>query len=381
VGDFAEELSAGKPVNEVFFGGRAVNILPVSVGYNKPKLLEQVGWAIPELIAPLEDEHTNHRNNVNDAAKIAIQGRWWMEEGGDTNIDNLLNARVVYGKMGQDFGPLETNMDVITSMRADDTLNMEINELIPAGLQSQARGIVPKGTNKTLGATQLGKMESDEKLGVQIVTRNQTFFYKVMYLIAQLTIAFETSEAVLKIAGNKAGVQLPTVTKADGTQVLDISVLDFDVTVKINAGLGSSPRYQKAQSTMQLVDWGSGHKLPVNTMAAYRQLSVLAGYGPDDLIDKQPPPSPPPPAVEYKATVAIDLAELLRLSPDAGQFLIGKMMGGEMDVTAQVKDNSAQARLAEAKQNGGGMMIPDRTGEIVDGTNEAAEGMSEGGQA
>lgn len=380
LGEFQEEISAAKPVNEVFFGGRAINILPVSVGYNKPKLLEQVGWAIPELIAPLEDEHTNHRNNVNDAAKIAIQGRWWLEEGGDTNIDNLLNARVVYGKQGQDFGPLETNMDAITSMRADDTLNMEINELIPAGLQSSARGIVPKGTNKTLGATQLGKMESDEKLGVQIVTRNQTFFYKVMYLIAQLTIAFETSETVLKIAGNRAGVQLPMVTKMDGTQVLDLSVLDFDVTVKINAGLGSSPRYQKAQSTMQLVDWGKGHNVPVNSMAAYRQLSVLAGYGPDDLIDKQPPPPIPPPPVDYKATVNIDLAELLRLDPAAGQFLMQKMMNGGMDVTAQIKDNSAKARLNEAKQNGGGMMMADRTGEVVDGTNEAAEAMSQGGQ-
>lgn len=376
LGDFAEELSVGKPVNEVFFGGRAVNILPVSVGYNKPKLLEQVGWAIPELIAPLEDEHTNHRNNVNDAAKIAIQGRWWMEEGGDTNIDNLLNARVVYGKMGQDFGPLETNMDVITSMRADDTLNMEINELIPAGLQSSARGIVPKGTNKTLGATQLGKMESDEKLGVQIVTRNQTFFYKVMYLIAQLTIAFETSETVLKIAGNKAGVQLPMVTKADGTQVIDIAVLDFDVSVKINAGLGSSPRYQKAQSTMQLVDWGKGHGENVATTKAFRQLSVLAGYGPDDLLNTDPPPPPPPPQVDYKLNLAMTLSELLAISPQAGTLIEQKMMLGQVSVDTKVKENPA---LNEARQNGGGMMTPDRTGQIVDGTSEAAMGMSEGG--
>lgn len=379
LGQFAVEVGAGKPVNEVFFGGRNVHVLPVSVGYNKPKLLEQVGWAIPELISPLEDEHTNHRNNVNDAAKIAIQGRWWMDEGGDTNIDNLLNSRVVYGKEGVDFGKLDTNMEIISSMRADDTLNAEINELIPAGLQSGARGVVPKGTNKTLGATQMGKMESDEKLGVQIVTRNQTFFYKVMYLIAQLTIAFETNETVLAIAGNKQGTRMPTVMTASGKEVMDISVLDFDVTVKINAGLGSAPRYQKAQSTMQLVDWGKTHDIRVDAQAAYRQLSVLAGYGPEDLLDKSEPPPPPPPQVDYKLNLTMTLGELLAVSPQAGALIEQKMMLGQVSVDTKVSDKGAEGRAAEAKQNGGGMMTADRTGQVVDGMGPGAQAMSEGG--
>ncbi len=373
LGDFADELSSPKKVKDVWFAGRDVNILPVSVGYNKPKLLEQVGWAIPEIISPLEDEHVNHKNNVSDAAKIAIQGRWWVEEGGDTNIDNLLNSRVVYGKAGADFGSLDTNMDIVTSLRADDMLNQEINELIPAGLQSGARGVVPKGTNKTLGATQLGKMESDEKLGVQIVTRNQTFMYKVLYLIAQLTICFETDETILRIAGNKAGVELPTVNKMDGSTVPDLSVIDIDVDIQINAGLGSAPRYQKAQSTMQLVDWGKTHEIRVDAVAAYRQLSVLAGYGPEDLLDKTPPQQPPPPPVDHKATFAIPWEALSMAVKDK---VLEGIMAGTTAVSATVKDDP----LAEARQNGGGMMLPDRTGQVVDGTDSAAQAMSEGGQ-
>lgn len=377
LGDFADELSSPKKVKDVWFAGRDVNILPISVGYNKPKLLEQVGWAIPEIISPLEDEHVNHKNNVSDAAKIAIQGRWWVEEGGDTNIDNLLNSRVVYGKAGADFGSLDTNMDIVTSLRADDMLNQEINELIPAGLQSGARGVVPKGTNKTLGATQLGKMESDEKLGVQIVTRNQTFMYKVLYLIAQLTICFETDETILRIAGNKAGVEVPMVPRMDGSTVPDLSAIDVDVDVQINAGLGSAPRYQKAQSTMQLVDWGVTHNIPVAAVSAYRQLSVLAGYGPDDLLDKTPPPPPPPPPVEHKATFNIPWEAL---GMDAKDKVLEGIMAGTTAVSATVKEDATEGRMAEARQNGGGMMLPDRTGEIVDGTNMAAMGMSEGGQ-
>lgn len=376
LGDFTDEVSERKSVSDVWFGGRPVNILPVSVGYNKPKLLEQIGWAIPELIKPLEDEHTNHRNNVSDAAKIAIQGRWWLEEDSDTNIDNLLNSRVVYGRKDQDFGALDTNMDVITSMRADDSINADINELIPAGLMSGARGVVPKGTNKTLGATQMGKMESDEKLGVQIMTRNETFMYKVLYLIAQLTIAFETDEMILRVSANNASVALPTATRIDGTEIPDLSVIDIDVNIQINAGLGAAPRYQKAQSTMQLVDWGSTHGIRVDAAAAYRQLSVLAGYGPDDLLDKSEPPPPPPPQVDYKLNLTMTLGELLTVSPQAGRLIEEKMMLGQVSVDTKVKEAPG---LAEARQNGGGMLTPDRTGQVVDGTGTAAQGMSAGG--
>lgn len=379
LGNFSDDISECKPVNEVFFGGRRVNILPVSVGYNKPKLLEQVGWAIPELISPLEDEHTNHKNNVNDAAKIALQGRWWMEEDSDTSIDNLLNSRVVYGRKDQDFGPLDTNMDVITSLRADDSLNQDINELIPAGLQSGARSIVPRGTNRTLGAAQMGKMESDEKLGVQIMTRNQTFFTKVLYLIAQLTLAFETDETILRIAAGNGGVPLPEVRTLDGRSFVDLSKLDIDMDVRINAGLGATPRYQKADSTMQLVDWGKTHNIPVDAVAAYRQLTVLAGYGPEDLLDKAPPPPPPPPQVDYKLNLTVTLPELLSIAPDAGQYIGQKIISGQMSVDTKVKDDPAASRLAEMRRNGGGMMIPDRTGEVVNAMGLEAMGMSMGG--
>lgn len=379
LGDFATEVSERKPVNEVWFGGREINILPVSVGYNKPKLLEQIGWAIPELISPLEDEHVNHRNNVADAAKIAIQGRWWTEQDSDVNVDQLLNSRVVYGREGSDFGKLDTNMEVITSMRADDQLNADINELIPAGLQSGARGVVPKGTNNTLGATQMGKMESDEKLGVQIVTRNETFFYKVLYIIGQLTLAFETDETILRIAGRKAGVEMPMVQTLDGKQIPDLGALDMDFDIQINAGLGSAPRYQKANSTMQLVDWGKGHGIRVDTLAAYRQLTVLAGYGPEDLLDKSAPPPPEPPEVEYKLNLTVTLQELLALAPDAGPMIGQKLISGQMSVDTKVKDDGAEGRLAEAQHNGGGMMTADRTGTLVDGTDESAMGMSMGG--
>ena len=111
---------------------------------------------------------------------------------------------------------------------------------------------------------------------------------------------------------------------------------------------------------------------------------MLAGYGPEDLIDKAPPPEPPAPQVDYKLNLTMTLGELLSISPQAGALLEQKMLLGEVSVDTKAKNGPAtmlESRMAEAAQNGSGMMLPDRTGQVVDGTNAAAQGMSEGGQA
>jgi hypothetical protein len=163
--DFIDELSGIKPVNEVWFHGRKVHILPVVVGHTKPKLWESGGRAVPEIIAPIEDEHIDHKNNVNDAAKIAIQGRWWVDEDSDVNIDRLLNARVVRGRKDEDFGALETNFDVITTLRADDARNMEINELIPAGVMSGSGMWFRKARTRPLAHSRWGRCRATKKWG------------------------------------------------------------------------------------------------------------------------------------------------------------------------------------------------------------------------
>lgn len=371
--DGKKSLGAAKPVDDVCFGGRKVNRYPVSVGTTKLKLWENVGRSIPETIAPIEDEHTDHKNNVNDAAKIAIQGRYRLDPDSDINVDDLLNSRAFYAeansyeRQNEDFG-------VLASLRANDTTVSDIMELIPAGMMTGARGLVAKGTAQTLGAKQMGKMESDEKLGVAIMTRNETFLKPGLYLIAQLIMAFETNETVLLIAGANAGAQIPQTTTMQGKTVLDLSVLDFDVDIEINAGLGSSNRDQKASNTMQLVDWGKGHGVNVDMDAAFQQLCILAGYSGDQLIAKTAP-APPQNKMDYKVSVA---AKLELMPPDVQQMIFNGLSKAE--AIPLEHDGMDQGAMNLAKQNGGGMMIPDRTGQVVDATGAAAQGMSEGGQ-
>lgn len=366
-------LSRRKPVNDVFFNGREVNCLPVVIGYADDELWENVGRGLPKVIAPLEDEATDHRNNYNDYAKQLLQGKSWVSPDSDIDIDDLINRPVVMGVYGQDFGQIPLPQGAMDVLRATDSINSEMNGLIPVSVSAMGSRVVQKGQNATLGTVQMNQAAADGKIGVSLTIYKETFFEQLLYLIAQLEFSWETDELVAKYAASKVpnGFQAPT----DGMNI-DFRTLDFDFDVQINAGLGSVPLQQKAQTLIQVGDWRKANGVPTDMGSIAQQLNVVTGYD-AQAFDLPAPPQPSPPDVEYKATVNIDLAALLALAPEAGTFLMQKMLSGEMSVDAKVTQKDPKQR--EAEQNGGGLFTPDRTGDFVDATGPAAMGMSQGG--
>lgn len=293
-------LSSKKPSDEVFFNGRDVNRLPIAFGTHRLKLWENIGRGEPEVLAPLDDERCAHKNNVLDAAKLAIQGRWRVDEDTDINLDDLLNNRVFRADKGT-FDKIDQDISIIDTLRAIDGLDSDMAELVPVGMEN--RNIVPRGAARTLGAIQMGASRQDEKLSVGLITRNETFMAPLLYLIAQLEFAFESDDTILKIAGKKANMPVPMIPGADGQAVVDLSELDFDFNVQINAGLGSQPRHEKANTLIQMADWRLTHGIPTDMAQIAAQLNVLAGYDAEAFNTQPPPPKPP----EIKGNVNIDL--------------------------------------------------------------------------
>jgi len=362
-----KELSSIRPVNAVFFGGREVNRLPVVVGIFQQKLWESVGRGLPETIAPIEDEWQDQRNNLNDIAKAAAQGgRIRVNPDADVNLDDVLNSRIFHaGQNEVEF--VQYNSGIMESLRASDPLVADINELLPVGIESRGRSMVPKGTNNTLGANQMMEQASNSKLGVQLMTRNETFMKPLLCLIAQMEFAFETDETIARIAAHKAGMNPPTIN-----DMVDFRQLDFEIDVQINAGLGSMPKFQKYQMMQQLFQLGQVLNLPMDAMKFYSQAAILAGYQPETFLNPNPPP-PPPPQVEYKCNVDIPIQ---LLPPEIQGALLQKMMTGQMNVTAGVQSKELSKIINSNQQNN----MPERSGQpTVDATGAAGMGMSQGG--
>jgi hypothetical protein len=379
--DHEIELSSWKSVDEVFFNNQERGILPVVIGFFDTNIFENTGRSLSQMIAPLEDELLDHRNNLNDYMKQLLRGRWRRSPGSDASIQDILNAPIADYEQGE--------VELITMpsgsmevFRMSDTIRADINKRIPAGIEAGGRSIAPKGTDQTLGATQLALQSTDSKQGVMLMIFGETFLKPLMKLIAYLEFAYETDEVVAKLAAGKVrtrqpgpnGQPMPFQPPMDGV-IVDFRQLDFDIDVKVNAGLGSIPRFQKAQTIMQISDWRKQNGVPTDTMDVARQLNVLGGLDPDAFTPQAPPPEPKP-QVDYKLTIQATMQDLLSFDPNIGQFLVKTLYEGKMDVSTTAETPS----LALAKNNGGGMFTADRTGKHVDGTGPEAEGMSRGGQ-
>ena len=155
-------------------------------------------------------------------------------------------------------------------------------------------------------------------------------------------------------------------------------MFDFNIDVQINAGLGATPRYKKAQNTIQIAEFRKSMGIPTDWKAVAAQLNVLAGFAANQF--DAPPPAPPPPEVDYKANINIDLAQL---PPQAQMILLQKMMNGQMNLTAKIdgKNPQMQKSIKESEQNGSGLTLPERAGSTApDMTGNLGAQMSAGGQ-
>lgn len=370
------ELSeSDKTVNEVFFAGREVNRLPVVIGAIKMKLWESLGRGIPETIKPIEREYIDHINNFNDLVKqISQGGRARFQPGTDIDEEQVLRARAFYAdKDDVEFMPVQQG--VLESLRGADFTNTKINSLVPTTPGGVGRDVVPKGAgDDTLGSLQLTMQRADGKMSVNLLTYNNTFFIPIMWLIAQNEFAYETNEMLTRLAAKKAKVAPPMM----GYNI-DFRQLDFDVDIQILAGLGTVPPSQKGQALIQMATLAKTLGITGDVLKLFAELSEINGYDADAFKPQIMQPAQPQP--DYKLNLAIDLIQLMSIEPTAGKFLLDKMMQGGMDVSAKVdgKNPQTEKMINEAKQNGGGYMAPDRTGTVVDGTGQAALGMSRGG--
>lgn len=385
--DWNEVISEWVSVNQLFFNGRKVDRLPIVIGYTHSALWEAIGVSQPAKIAPIEDELSDHRNNANDIAKaIAQGGRIRINPDSDVNLDQVINGRAFYADQG-DVEFVQYNPGMIEAMRMDDSRTQDIAALVPVSSSDRARQLAGKGTTRTLGMSQMLEQDSTAKMNIMLTIRNATFLKPLLWLIAELTKAFETSEHVMRVAGERSGVQVPMETDMQGNQTVIFDALDIDIDVQINAGLGSMPRYKTAEMITQLSAYATQNQVAgFDPNICFGMLSSVAGFKKDTFINpKLLNPQPPQPQVDYKATIAIDLVQL---PPQSQQQLLNLLMAGGMSVTAnidganpQLQDaqKQAESQMKEAMQNGGGMMTTDRTGQMVDGMGQEALEMSQGG--
>ena len=357
-----------KPSDDVFFNGRRVNMLPVVIGYFDKYLHENMGRSLPQVIAPIEDQYIDHINNINDIAKnIARGGRIRVAPGSDVDLDQVMNGGIFAADSGEvEF--IQYNPGIMEGMRASDMHSSSMSALAPVGVSST--NIAPKGTNKTLGQSQMLQGSTDSKRYVQLMVRNQTFFKPLLWLIAQLEFAYETNEKALKIAAAQVPGFTPPTVIVNGQPMIDVSVFDFDVDVQINAGLGEMPNVEKFNNLMQFEGFCKQIGVILDPMSLGQLGASLAGYAFERFNPQPPPSNVPPPKLDSKLTVA---AAWIDLPPNVQTMLIDKWTKGQV-----ATDTKVDAQMNEMNHNRGAQPGAAQAPDMTQGQQAAA--VSQGGQ-
>ena len=359
-----------KPSDDIFFNGRRVNVLPVRIGYTDKALHENIGRSLPQVIAPIEDQYIDHINNVNDISKnMARGGRIRLSPGHDVDIDQVLNGGVFQAEQGEvEF--IQYNPGVMEGLRAADMTAASINAIAPVGVTPV--NIAPKGTNKTLGVSQMIQNSTDAKRYCQLMVRNQTFFKPLLWLIAQMEFAYETDQIALKIAANQVpGFKPPvTIDPRTGGGMIDVSVLDFGVDVEINAGLGEMPDIEKFQNLMQFKAFCDQIGIRLDPQMLGQLGASLAGYSFDRFNPQLPQEPEPKPKLDSKLTVT---AGWIDLPIEVQKMLVDKWINGQV-----ATDTKIDAQLNEMMHNGNPQPAQGAIPDMARGREAAA--MSRGGQ-
>ena len=330
------ELTDEEPVNDMFFGGRTFDRLPVVLGASDLELWEAIGRGIPKLIAPIEDELTDHRNNVNDIAKQAVSGKYRINDDSDVDLNMLLNDRIFYAKPGE-VEKLDFAQEMAVVMRAADVTGGDIAALAPVSMADP--NMVGRGNARgTLGGVQLAMGSNNSRLSARLMVRNVTFMEPLLRIVAEMEMAFESDQTRGRIAAKNAKINPNDISTLNdtGQLIIDFSRLDFDVEVQINAGLGVVPKQQKAAKLMQYTDWAKAQGIPLDIQEIDKQLKVLNGFNEDQFLLKNPPP-PPPPQVDDKFSLSVTFSELMAFNPQLAGQLLNKALVGAMEMSTSVK--------------------------------------------
>lgn len=265
-------LTDPKELSDVYFHG----VRPLVIGFSVIEAHKAIPKALAELGEGLQKEANELANSRLDNVKLVLNKRWKAKRGKSVDIPSLMrNVAGSVTMVDQLDDVEEINWpDVTSSAYAEqDRLNVDFDELM--GNFSQSSVMTNRQLNETVGG--MGMMQNGASALTEYLIRTfvETWVEPVLRQLVKLEQAYETDEVVLGIVGQKAEIQ-----KYGIDQITD-SLLNHDVTVNVNVGMGATNPQSKMQKFTMAAQTVAGvmQSLPNADMdAVTKEVFGLAGY-------------------------------------------------------------------------------------------------------
>jgi hypothetical protein len=305
-------LTDPDPLKEtVWHGVRPYVMGKINIETHKP-----MPSSVPTLVKPLQEEANDLQNQRMDNVKLVLNKRWFAKRG--KNVDLASLVRNVPGgitllddpelDVKEITWPDVTNSSYLEQDRVDGDFSDLVGNFNPMQVQAQRTGRESTNTMRMLqGPTNL-------LTEYMLKTFVETFVQPVLRQVMMLEQHYESDLTLIQLAGDKA-----QVFKRYGVDSVTDAVLDNELNISVNVGMGATDPAQKIQRFAYALQVFTGIcKLPppgIDLKEVWKELAGLSGYqdGTRFVIDGSNPE-----VIKLQQQVA-KLTQLLQKSPIAKQ--------------------------------------------------------------
>jgi len=195
------------------------------------------------------NEVTNQRI---DNVKFAMNKRYFVRRSQQVDIRSI--TRNVPGSVTMMNDPekdvkIQETQDVTASaFQEQDRLNLDFDDV--TGSFSQASVNSNRKLNETVGGLKLLTNDANQMGAYQLKTFTETWVEPVLGQLLLLEQYYETDELALKLASKEAAKLMEMTASQIGQELLD-ELLDAEVTLTVNVGIGATNPQDKINSFMK----------------------------------------------------------------------------------------------------------------------------------
>ncbi len=222
-------LSEIAPIEEVYLTGKR----PYVIGNCNIEPHKIFPAGTPELVDGLQEEVNDIANLRLDNVKLALNKRYFAKRGAGIDVRSLI--RNVAGSVTfmnnptSDVSTQETKDVTGSSYQEQDRLNLDFDDM--AGDFNSSSVASNRSLNQTVGGMEMLGGEANQVKEMIIRTFAETWMQPVLRQLIELEAVYETDEAILLTAGNKA--KLSSVDEI-------LKVIAHPIRVKVNVGIDAT---------------------------------------------------------------------------------------------------------------------------------------------
>lgn len=228
---------------------------PFTVGFSTIEAFRNYPAGDVELSSGLQEEINLIANQRLDNVKLVLNKRYYVKRGSQVDLDALIRnvpgGGVMMNNPQEDVQTVDTRDVTGSSYQEQDRLSVEMDELVGSFSQTSVQS--NKNLNETVGGMEAMQSGAGavQDYGLRIFF--ETWVEPTLRQLVKLVQFYETDQVIMSLAAKKA-----KLWQRFGVDEISDEILQQDLTVRVNVGVGNTNPQNKVERLMFAVKNAAG---------------------------------------------------------------------------------------------------------------------------